>query len=789
MFGLNIDPRNLHGNPDAKELNRLGVETVRFTFKDPTGGTRPDEDILHFYREQLEALSKASISSLVILNAESYRGKPAADASAAAWTEYITGFARRAAELAAALAHWRPSFQIWNAPDLPQPQPNYDPILSEERFGRLLEQSYATITAVDPGLMVIGGGLVSCRPDWLARVRQSLGGALPVDAVAIHPYTTRPYSDWPAPDWGTGYLGDLLDGYRQVTNQPFWITEIGVAYLDDEGQAEYLRRFYQAVETEFSDRVAQVYWFCYADGMAHPYGLVDQMHRPKPAYEAYRQMAAPAPTFAATAAAAASLDSLHNYAQYLEQFLVFGQRNPATHRQMEAELRGNYQRLSKADIWRIMQQMLAGSSHEAGQSEVEALYRLQTQKDLYGTLRSIVLATHQRTGALTGRLGVHCRISAETDANAATNIEAVMQILAHVQPGNRLIVMDMVQATADESKLLAPDLFETNVYGQHRNGLVENHAWNLQRLVRAIRDRGYQDRVLLIIRLDAADGGANLNPFNSGSLRRCRLAIDKLIRYLETMLPDVLFKITLGNEPDLPYERQWSDPHADSRIFTINTFAPAAGAFMKGVAAERPDVTLICPALSAYLKHDQLSYFTSFFGNERPDNLVPAIHGYAADVAVRPGSERNLVEQQAEALRNWGNFRHISGTEIGSGGPFGDGESLSEKGRFDDVVMWLLLSAQHRTPPGQDNNWSFRIDPNRDDPTARHLADIVNRSKNRVLRNIRERGGAGLQIGRGHEGDRPAYEVTYVSHNTPTRMVAGQTNGVQVTIRNTSYRT
>ena len=45
MFGLNIDPRNPQGNPDPAELRALGVETVRFTFKDSTLGSQPDPDV------------------------------------------------------------------------------------------------------------------------------------------------------------------------------------------------------------------------------------------------------------------------------------------------------------------------------------------------------------------------------------------------------------------------------------------------------------------------------------------------------------------------------------------------------------------------------------------------------------------------------------------------------------------------------------------------------------------------------------------------------------------------
>jgi hypothetical protein len=487
--------------------------------------------------------------------------------------------------------------------------------------------------------------------------------------------------------------------------------------------------------------------------------------------------------------AAVTLDSLYSYARYLEQSIVFGTRDQARQRQMEADLRWKFQPLSKTDIQGVSQRLLAGSSYALSQAEIDGLYGLQPGKDLYSMLRSIVLATHQRTGALTGRIGVHTRISAEMDANAATNTDAVMQVLSQVQPGERMSVMDQVKANADEAKLRDPDVFETDVYGRHRNGLIENHAWNLQRLVRAIRDHGYEDRIILIIRLDGPDDGANVNPFNSSSLLKYELAIGKLIRYLEAVLPGVPFKIALGNEPDLLQERKWSDPHVDARAFILNQFAPAAGNFMKKMARQRPDVTFICPALSANMKQDYLAYYTAVFGNERPENLAPAMHGYSADVATLPGDQRNLLEQQAEALRRQGRFRHVSGTEIGSGNPFGDVESLGEKGRFDDAVAWLLLSQRHQAPVGQDNNWSFRIDPAISDPTAQNLGSVVNRSKQRVLRNIKERSGEGLQILRGHAPDRPAYAVDYVDHNTPSTMVAGQTAVVQVTLRNTSSRT
>lgn len=789
MYALNIDPRNPQGDPPPSELSALGVEMVRYTFKDPTPAKAPDRQIVRFYRQQIEELADAGIQSLVILSAETYPHKPNSSAPDEEWAEYITGFAERAAEITKVLAAWRPAFQVWDAPDLASASAGYDPALREPVFARLLKETYEAIKRVDSGLRVVAGGLVSGQPSWLRRVADIFKGRLPADVVAIHPFSKRPTPDWPAPDWGSGYVGDLIEAYRQVTKLPLWITAVGEATLDEEGQAEYLRRFYQTMTTQFVGKVEQVFWFCYADGMAHPFGLIDHIGQPKPAYRAYAQAAKSTIKAAGLGAkATVSLDRLHEFARYLEQSIVFGERNQNTQRQMEIELRGNFQSLSKVDIWRLTQHMLAGSNFGIAQPELDGLYALQGSKDLYGVLRSIVIATHQRTGALSGRIGVHVRISAEADANAATNTEAVMQILSHIQPGQRMIVMDTVKAIADENKLLAPDVFETDVYGQHRNGLVDNHAWNLQRLIRAIRDRGYQDRVILIIRLDGPDNGANVNPFSASSLRKYRLAIAKVIRYLETMLPTVPFKLVLGNEPDLPTERGWSDLNADPRTFTINQFAPATGNFMKEAARGRPDVTFICPALSANLKHDQLAYYTAFFGQERPENLVPALHGYAADVAAQLGSQKNLLEQLTDALRIQGGFKRISGTEIGSGNPFGNCENLSDKARFDDTVAWLLLSSQHRAPPGQDNHWNYQVNPQINDPAAQYLADFINRSKNRVLRNIRERAGAGLQILQSQPEDRPAYAVEYVSHNTPTRMVAGQINAVQMTLKNTSFR-
>jgi endo-1,3(4)-beta-glucanase len=118
------------------------------------------------------------------------------------------------------------------------------------------------------------------------------------------------------------------------------------------------------------------------------------------------------------------------------------------------------------------------------------------------------------------------------------------------------------------------------------------------------------------------------------------------------------------------------------------------------------------------MKLDHLTYYVAFSGPERPENLVPAMHGYSADVATLPAGQRNLLEQQVELLKVVGKFRHVSGTEIGSGNPFGDVDNLSERARFDDVPVppatpaKMSLSASHNNQQQGEDNLQQVLDPN-----------------------------------------------------------------------------
>jgi hypothetical protein len=293
MYSLNIDPNNPAGNPNPAELRDLGVEMVRYTFYDGSGDDQLDPGKVNFYRQKAQAYQEAGIGSLVILTYDTYPNKPAPEAADPDWDNYINRFANRSAQIAQLLQPFRPAYQVWNEPDHPV-HPGYSPTLREAVFGRMLRRTRDAVKSVDPQALIVTGGLASGNPNWLKTVISSQGGNLPADIVAFHPYGQRPDPDWPNPNWAFGYVGTLLNNYYKIgQNKPIWITEMGVKEGDlgnnREQVAEFLRRYYRTILKKFSDKVQELFWFCYSDGMVPPFGLVEANGNRKPAYQAFRQ--------------------------------------------------------------------------------------------------------------------------------------------------------------------------------------------------------------------------------------------------------------------------------------------------------------------------------------------------------------------------------------------------------------------------------------------------------------------------------------------------------------------
>ncbi|MGB1250572.1 MAG: cellulase family glycosylhydrolase [Candidatus Promineifilaceae bacterium] len=298
MFGLNIDPRNDKGDPSSSDLWQLGLKLARFqyTYKYSPAST------LHFYTGEVKKLYNNKVRSLIIIDYGSLATvQPHINDDDRKWDRYISELAKVAKQVAGQFQQYNPAYEIWNEPDDKHTTGNYRPRLKEAVFGRMLTACHDAIKkATNNKGQVIVGGLDSGDPKWFQTVLNGLNGSMPFDAVGVHPYHKQPdRSGWSCKTANTGYAGDLLVQYYNMTHKPVWVTECGVgiggtvAY--EQAQAEYLKRFYQDVEQHQSHYVKEVVWFCYSDAMglaseSHHWGLKSGNGREKPAYKAYQAL-------------------------------------------------------------------------------------------------------------------------------------------------------------------------------------------------------------------------------------------------------------------------------------------------------------------------------------------------------------------------------------------------------------------------------------------------------------------------------------------------------------------
>lgn len=289
MRGLNIDPNNPHGNPSPQELKDLGVEIVRFSYIDEGTTLTPDPNRINFYLPKIKSYSDVGIKSLIIVAYQACGNKPAYSAPDQEWAQYTNLFATRTGHLAAYFDAFSPAYQIWNEPDLP-PQPGYEPGLKPNIYGSILYRTRETIKAFSTDTTVVGAGLCAGKPEYWSEVVKSQPDRALIDVNAMHPYGQRPEPNWPDPSWGFGYVGDLINRYREVFAGPWWITESGNDTLSEDMKAQYLSKMYSTIKTKFAGKVDELIWFCYSDGMVNPFGLIDEESNRKSAYEAYRKL-------------------------------------------------------------------------------------------------------------------------------------------------------------------------------------------------------------------------------------------------------------------------------------------------------------------------------------------------------------------------------------------------------------------------------------------------------------------------------------------------------------------
>ncbi len=245
--GVNI-PRDGAAHRDV--LRSLGATWLRIV-------AMPDVDLSEYFRQ----CRTAGMKILLVLARES------------------TGDYRRYKDLYGSLVD---SLQVGNEPD-GEGESSWQ--MSQAEFVSLGKAA----RKIFGSMPIVAGGMVSGHPEWLAEVDLSWA-----DAIAVHPYGKSPSKTWPHPGWGTGYMGDLLDGYAAY-GKPLLVTELGLStdQVDEGFQAEYLTRCGDYLNHR--DDVEAWCWFCLDDERMVPkFGLMHAEGDEKPSANAFRDQAAKA---------------------------------------------------------------------------------------------------------------------------------------------------------------------------------------------------------------------------------------------------------------------------------------------------------------------------------------------------------------------------------------------------------------------------------------------------------------------------------------------------------------
>ena len=207
-------------------------------------------------------------------------------------------YARAVAFLARRYEHDGVALEVWNEPNERRSFAQADPVA----YAALACVADDAVKSVAPGVTVVAGALSGVDVAWLRRAHDA-GLDRCYDVLSLHPYPRPPQrAGRPDPRWRPSVDLRALDVERRrarTADRPVWLTEFGwptgIAtdrrHVPERAQADYLRRFLDAVELDHDVAVAMVY-AGRDDPTAVPrlrgYGVLRADLSPKPAARALR---------------------------------------------------------------------------------------------------------------------------------------------------------------------------------------------------------------------------------------------------------------------------------------------------------------------------------------------------------------------------------------------------------------------------------------------------------------------------------------------------------------------
>jgi|SRR5262245_8858068 len=197
MIGCTTDPA--HGLTTA-DLQRAGFGFCRIVL-------RWTENPAEFLR----ACQTAGLPVIGIYTGESRAPNLNDTQSAVLWAAWLRD---------ESLVEAMPLLQVGNEPDL---ESGSSWTMGHDEYNRLVDDVAPVFRGLD--LTIVGAGLASGQPSWLAGVDQDL-----LDIIAVHPYGRRPNGDpkWQSacPEWAND-VREFLAWYRSYTALPLAVSEYG----------------------------------------------------------------------------------------------------------------------------------------------------------------------------------------------------------------------------------------------------------------------------------------------------------------------------------------------------------------------------------------------------------------------------------------------------------------------------------------------------------------------------------------------------------------------------------
>jgi hypothetical protein len=289
---VNVNPDAPHSNPFSDDTLK-GLDWVRFVFKIAAQLDESRRNLAAAFQQYdpiIRAYADKGIGSLLVINQETiWANSPWVNNGD--WRQYANALGDAAGQIAARYAPYgsRIAYEIWNEGDLPQNPASVH--VEPENFAIVLDRVAATIRQAAPQSPRIFGGLATgpgTAIQYVRRCQNALGGTLPVEAIAIHPYgrwaTRAPF------DWGQhfGTLSEALAEFRAaLPGFPLWITELGVAADTPIGPehyrtiADYMQDVHQHIAERHLAQAPVLIWFAWSDLMRNA-GIVDGNGQPKP---------------------------------------------------------------------------------------------------------------------------------------------------------------------------------------------------------------------------------------------------------------------------------------------------------------------------------------------------------------------------------------------------------------------------------------------------------------------------------------------------------------------------